>query len=125
MSAACSMVERMRNFVSDTGGVLAEDQAPGAFVVTDLMVMRCAELGDMQGRAAAVIWAEVKDEVYGDCKMDEDVVLLLCQSAQGTYVLRAVRLSAWLQVVKTLTQSPGEVKDAEARAARAHVVRPN
>ena len=118
VSVAGSMIERLRNFVPDTDGVLAPDQVPGAFVVTDLMVLRCEELADMQGGSAAVIMAEVKGQVYGDCRMDEDVVLLLCQSAQGTYVLRAVRLSAWLEVVKTLTQSPGEVKDAEARAAR-------
>ena len=48
VSVACSMVERMRNFVPDMGGVLAEDQAPGAVVVPDLMVMRCEELGDIE-----------------------------------------------------------------------------
>ena len=52
-----------------------------------------------------MIEAEGKGEVYGDFEMDEDVVMLLCQSTQGTYVLRAVRKSAWLLVVKTLTHS--------------------
>ena len=103
-SAADSMIERLQTFALGTGGVLAEDQEWGVVVVTDLVVMICAELEGLQGGAA-----EVKGEVHGGFGMDEDVMMLLCQSAQGAYVLRTVRKSAWLLVVKTLTLSPSEV----------------
>ena len=56
--------------------------------------------------------------MYDGFTLDEDVVLMLCESALGIYVLRAVRASVWLKVVKSLTLSPVAVKDAIARAGR-------
>ena len=93
VSATCSIVERLQTFVTDTGRILAEDKESGVIVVTDLVVMRCSELADMQGGAAVVIGAEAEGQVYSGFMMDKDVVLVLCESAQGTYVLRAVRVS--------------------------------
>ena len=93
VSAACSMVVRLGNYVSDTGGILTEDQATGVYKVTEMMVKLCAQLADLLGGAVLVAGTELKGERYGDCELDEDVVLLLGQCAQGKYVLRALYAS--------------------------------
>ena len=45
-------------------------------------------------------------------------MLLLGQSAQGTYVLRGLRVSEWLQVVNALSASPNAVRIALDRSGR-------
>ena len=113
LSAAVSMIERLKTFALGMGGVLAEDQESGVVVVTDLVVMICAGLEGLQGGTA-----EVKGEVHGGLEMDVDVMMLLCQSAQGTYVLRTVRKSAWLALF-----SSGIVAEAPRQAAAEQAAR--
>ena len=118
VSAPCSLAERLHAFVPTLAGVLAEDKASGVIMITEYVIMRCGGIADMQGGAALVIGAEAEGKEYDGYELEEDMVLVLCESASSIYVLRAVRVSVWLKVVKSLTLSPVAVQDAIARAGR-------
>ena len=68
----------------ECNGIVPEEMARGAIGVTMMVVIRAAGLADLMGGAAAVVAAAAAGGVYDGCRLGEDVVLVLGQSAQGT-----------------------------------------
>jgi hypothetical protein len=59
-----------------------------------------------------VLAVAVEGEVHGGFTLAEDAVMLLGQSAQGTYVFHGLRAADWVKVLKALSASPKAVRMA-------------
>ena len=65
-----------------------------------------------------MVGAAAEGGVYDGCRLNEDVVLVLGESAQGIYVLRGLRASDWLKIVHVLVASLKAVEIALGRSGR-------
>ena len=101
------MGTRLKGHMLECHGILAPDMATGTFAVT-MMVGTFAEIfADMVGGTMVVLAAAKEGRVYGGCRLDEDAVKLLCQSARGTYVFRGLTAADWLKVTWARSEAPG------------------
>ena len=75
-------------------------------------------LSDLIGGNMVVLAAAKEGEVLGGCRLAEDALMLLCQSARGTYVFRGLAAAEWIKVMRAKSELPGLVVAATRRAER-------
>ena len=76
-----------------------------------MLVATCSmRLSDVVGGVLAVVAVAEEGERFGECRLTENSVMLLRQSARNVTVLRALRVSDWLKV---LQPSDGEQRAGE------------
>ena len=73
----------------------------------------------MFGGVVVVVEVAKGGEYFGECRLTEDSVMLLCQSAWGASVLRALPVFDWLKILQvTSSNVPGQADAALLRAER-------
>ena len=97
-------------------GLLADDKRRGVVPVTTVAAANSRRAADMIGGGMVVVAAAAKGARWGGCRLTEDTVLLLCQSARNVEVLRPMTVPDWLRV----RQAP--TGDAEQGLERARQV---
>ena len=117
-SVAGSMRTRLAEHSPAVDAVLGKEASFGAFTVTMMWQGALPDLTDLMGRCVVVLTTARKGDTHGGCVMGEDAVVLLGQSAGGFYVLRGVRVTAWVAMVKELRSSKQRVPCGRRSAGR-------
>ena len=87
-----SMALRLRDNAPDGRGILPDDKSRGVVAATTAIATCSVVLSDMVGGALAVVAVAKEGEYFGEYRLTEHTVMLLCQSARNVTVLRALPL---------------------------------
>ena len=113
------MALRLRDNAPDGRGILPDDKSRGVVVATTAIATWSVILSDMVGGALAVVAVAKEGEYFGEYRLPEHTLMLLCQSARNVTVLRVLPVSDWLKVLQVMASSvPGNEEAGMLRAVR-------
>ena len=123
------MLFRLEDHDPECRGMLAEDKSQGVVVISTAVASNSLAVSDLVGGVMVVVGVAAKGERWGGCKLTNDAILLLCQSARNVTVMRAMPIANWLQVRLTTTGDPDkELQRAvriEGRVAQRSILSPS
>ena len=99
-------------------GLLADDKRRGVVTVTTVAAANSQQAVDLIGGVMVVVGAATTGARWGGCRLTEDAVLLLCQSARNVEVLRPMPVAYWLRVRLAPTGDAEQGLSRERRVER-------
>ena len=115
MSDAGTNLCRLENHAAVCYGLLADNKRRGVVTVTTVAAANSQRAAELIGGVMVVVAAVAKGALWGGCRLTEDAVLLLCQSARNVEVLRPMPVADWLRVRLAPT---GDAEQGLERARR-------
>ena len=111
MSEAGSLLLRQKDNGPDCRGMLhGKDKSRGVVVISTSVASCLLVMSDLVGGVMAVVGVAAEGERYGECKLTEDAVMLLCQSARNVTVLRELPVADWLRVLQATIKGDGNAE---------------